>query len=128
MEKTINILGYDGVRMRYCAATETGFEHLTGKTISIFLPKTQNVNCKVTTTAPEAATIDYITLAMAGIIAAYARTNEEAPIDLDSLLYEARPEDIVLLITTICELRNDWYKIPAVIQADQQPEEAPKNA
>lgn len=128
MEKTINILGYDGVRMRYCAATETGFERLTGKTISIFLPKTQNVNGEVTTTAPEAATIDYITLAMAGIIAAYARINEEAPIDLDALLYEARPEDIVLLITTICELRNDWYKIPAVIQADQQPEEAPKNA
>lgn len=128
MEKTINILGYDGVRMRYCSATETGFERLTGKSISIFLPKTQNVNGEVTTTAPEAATIDYITLAMAGIIAAYARTNEEAPIDMDALLYEARPEDIVLLITTICELRNDWYKIPAVIQSDQQPEEAPKNA
>lgn len=128
MEKTINILGYDGVRMRYCAATETGFERLSGKSISIFLPKTQNVNGEVTTTAPEAATIDYITLAMAGIIAAYARTNEEAPIDMDALLYEARPEDIVLLITTICELRNDWYKIPAVIQSDQQPEEAPKNA
>jgi hypothetical protein len=128
MEKTIDILGYNGVRMRYCAATETGFERLTGKPISIFLPKTQNVNGEVTTTAPEAATIDYLTLAMAGIIAAYARTNEEAPIEMDALLYEARPEDIVLLITTICELRNDWYKIPAVIQADQQTEESPKNA
>lgn len=126
MEKTIDILGYNGVRMRYCAATETGFEAMTGKGIGIFIPSANTDNGEVTTTPPEATTSDYITLAMAGIIAAYAYTNEKAPIEMEALLYEARPDEIVQLIQSICELRNEWYRVPSVIKAEEPDPEAPK--
>ena len=37
VEKTINICGMD-VRMRYCAAAETGYETLSGKSAAVFAP------------------------------------------------------------------------------------------
>ena len=36
-EKTITICGKE-VRMRYCLASETGFEKLADKEVSVFLP------------------------------------------------------------------------------------------
>ena len=129
MEKTIKILGYD-VKMRYCAATETGFEQLTGKEISVFLPQTKTVNGETVTTPPEATTMDYLSLGMAGVIAAYARSEEEPPVTMEELLYDAHPDEIVALITAICELRTSWYNMPSVIKTERpaESEESPKNA
>lgn len=99
-EQTINVLGKD-VRMRYCAATETGFEQITGKSINDLRFDSLN---------------DLLSLAMAGIVAAYSRDKEDMPIDSNDLLYDAKPNDIVTIIKAVIDLRAEWYGLPAVVK------------
>lgn len=101
-EKTINIIGRD-VKLRYCAATETGFEKLTGKSINDISFTTQE---------------DVLTLSIAAIVAAYARGQEEPPVKSDDVLYDATPKDIVDLIKAVIELRAEWYNLPGVVQKE----------
>lgn len=116
-EKTIAILGRD-VRVRYCAATENGFEQLRSKSILDIDFKRQE---------------DLIALAVSAVVAAYARENEDAPITSNDLLYNATPEEIALLLTTTIELRNEWYSITKVVEdelkdeAEKAGDEQPKN-
>lgn len=131
VEKTINILGKD-VRICYCAGTENAFEQITGKSISVFVPtfgKDENGQTIITQKA-EALTGDYIFLGIGGIITAYSRTNKEKPVTDAQILYDAQPQDISTLVTTIAELRNKWYNVPEVIEREEQPaeeEDKPKN-
>lgn len=125
-EKTITICGKE-VKMRYCAATETGFEQLAGKSIGELDFNSQE---------------DLLRLSVAAIIAAYQRNDEEAPIDAKEILYDAKPAEIVELFKAIFELRAAWYDIPIVLEnaikaeneaavSDASPsesEEQPKNA
>ena len=99
-ERTIHILDRD-VRLRYCAATENGFEQLRKKSIY-----------QIDFHSNE----DMIALSLAAIIAAYARSEEEAPINSDDLLYDAAPQDIITLMTATVELRNEWYNVPTVVE------------
>jgi hypothetical protein len=99
-ERTIHILDRD-VRLRYCAATENGFEQLRKKSIY-----------QIDFHSNE----DLIALSLAAIIAAYARSEEEAPINSDDLLYDAAPQDIITLMTATVELRNEWYNVPKVVE------------
>jgi hypothetical protein len=99
-ERTIHILDRD-VRLRYCAATENGFEQLRKKSIY-----------QIDFHSSE----DLIALSLAAIIAAYARSEEEAPINSDDLLYDAAPQDIITLMTATVELRNEWYNVPKVVE------------
>lgn len=117
-EKTITILGKE-VRMLYCAATETGYEQLSGQTSAVFIPTDGN--------PPAAKAEDYIKLAFAGIIAAYTSRGDDEPISINDILYEATPDDISTLINTIVELRLQWYNVPAVMQKENKGEEPPKN-
>jgi hypothetical protein len=114
-ERTIQILGKD-VSMRYCAATENGFEQLRKKPVYEIDFKSNE---------------DLTALALSAIIAAYARKDEEPPISSDELLYDAKPMEIIELIKTVIELRAAWYDIPAVVTPDEKPtdeeEEKPKN-
>ena len=116
-EKTVKILGKE-VRLRYCAATENGFETIREKSIS-----------KMDFTKQE----DLITLAVCAIVAAYARTEEEPPVTSQDIIYDCTPTEIVDLVTAVIELRNEWYKVPSVVetgeetQSDDEEEEAPKN-
>ena len=120
--------------MRYCAAAETGYESLTpGKTSNVFSPTpSKDKDGNDIMLPPEATTSDYIHLALAAIIAAYARKGEDAPITAEEILYEATPEEVVTLITTVVQLRNEWYTVPeqAVNDKDVHHEEQqdPKNA
>lgn len=115
-EKTVNILGKE-VRMRYCAATENGFETIREKSIS-----------DMDFTKQE----DLITLAVCAIVAAYAKTNEVPPVTSQDIIYDCTPAEIISLVTAVIELRNEWYKVPSVVetgeetQSDEE-EEAPKN-
>lgn len=116
-EKTINICGKD-VRLRYCAATETGFEQLAGKSIGNIDYQSQE---------------DLMRLSVSAILAAYTRTKEDAPISSEDLMYEAKPAEIVELFKAVLEARAAWYDVPLVLeesikseQADQS-DEAPKN-
>ena len=109
-EKTISICGQD-VQMLYCAATETGFEQLANRSINVFLPGDDNEN-------PAATGDDYIKLGIAAIIAAYARNDQEPPVSVKDVLYEATPQEVVALITSAVELRAHsshrlWNSVPS---------------
>ena len=123
-EKTITICGKE-VRMRYCAAAETGYESLSGKSIAVFSPtfgKDDEGNDIITELA-KATTQDYLTLAVAAIVAAYARGNEEPPVTSEDILYDAAPTEVAELLTTVVMLRVEWYKVPEVVKPDIQPDE-----
>lgn len=124
--------------MLYCAAAETGYESLSGKSSAVFVPKRKNdpdgnpvrdADGKPVYEQPEATTGDYLVLANAAIIAAYSRNKSEAPVSTDEILYELGPEDIALLIQTVIHLRNQWYHVPEIVETEQGPdkEERPKN-
>ena len=111
--------------MRYCAATETGFEALSGKKIEIFTPTVleYDENGKpVKIEPPKASSDDYIKLAMSAIVSAYARNNEEPPITADAIIYDANPQEVTLLLTTVIQMRAEWYQLPATIPATETDE------
>ena len=106
--------------MRYCAATETGYETISGKPATIFMPDiTKDAKGNIISIETKAATEDYIKLALAAIIAAYARDDQKAPIQSEEIMYDAQPKDVILLIKTVTELRNEWYDIPSIIKPDE---------
>ena len=134
-EKTIKICGKK-VKMRYCAATETGYEQLSGKSVATFIPTFgKNEQGEDIIVKPAEATIhDYLMLAVSAIVAAYSRKGEEPPVSTEDILYEATSDEINTLLKIIVELRNEWYDVPkVVVDADkaQKPadseEEQPKN-
>ena len=123
-EKTINICGKE-VGMMYCAATENGFEILSGRSINVFVPefgKDEQGNDIIT--KPAEATIgDYLTLALAGIIAYYTKAKQDAPITSEDIMYDAKPTERNLLVSTVIELRSQWYGIPSVVAEDLKAEQ-----
>ena len=127
-EKSIQICGKT-VLMRYCAATETGYEKISGKSSAIFVPDIEkDEEGKIINIKPKAMTEDFIILAVAAIIAAYQRKGEDAPITADDIIYEANPAEVTELLKTICELRNEWYNIPAVVNTDENMTDDEKEA
>ena len=135
-KETIKIFGKE-VDMLYCAAAETGYEKLSGKSSEVFIPKramsdNQPVNDSDGNpiyNAPEATLDDYIKLAVSAIIAAYAKDGKDAPITTEEILYDAGPNEIITLVATVARMRNEWYTIPAALQNDEISEDvASKNA
>lgn len=126
-EKTIQICGKD-VQMRYCAAAETGYERLSGQSSDIFVPEVERDDeGNITSVKQRAKADDYIKLSIAAIIAAYARQNEESPITADDIMYDATPQEVTTLITTVIELRAKWYEIPSVVKQDEPADEEDEN-
>lgn len=113
------------VRMRYCAAAEQGFETLSDKRMDVFSPTPKAWDADGNATEyeqPKATTQDYLTLAVAAIVAAYARTNEEPPVTSEDIIYDASPQTITELIMTVVTLRIQWYKVPDVVQPELKPD------
>ena len=86
-EKTINICGRE-VAMRYCAAAETGYEQIAGQSSDIFVPAIEydEDGKTVKNIIQRAKADDYIKLAIAAIIAAYARKEQDPPITADDII------------------------------------------
>ena len=127
-EKSIQICGKT-VLMRYCAATETGYEKISGKSSAIFVPEIEkDKEGNIKEVKHNATTEDFIILAVAAIIAAYQRKGEDAPITADDIIYEANPEEVEELIKTIIKIRNEWYKIPDVVKVEDNKTEEEKEA
>ena len=101
------------VRVRYCAAVETGFEQLRGKSIS--------------TLSPESPEEDWIALGLSAIVAAYEYRKEQPPVDSHDILYTAKPSELMNLFTAVMELRAEWYKMPDVIAGTDKPSKARKS-
>ena len=65
-ERTITLCGKQ-VKMRYCAATEIGFETLTGKSSAIFVPEViKDKKGKIKEVKQHATLSDFTNLAIAG--------------------------------------------------------------
>lgn len=107
-EKTITICGKE-VKLRYCAATETGFEQLAGKSIGDIDFNSQE---------------DLLRLSIAAIIAAYQRDGQEAPIESKDILFDAKPAEIIELFKAVFELRASWYNVPLVLEESIKAEQA----
>lgn len=127
--KEITINGQQ-VMMIYCTATENGFEEISRKSINVFLP-TFGTDEEGNTIIKEAApcTIgDWVTLAMAAIVAAYTKDGMEVPVSSEYMLYESTPQERNDLITSIVELRNEWYGVPKVVEEQLKQEAAQAGA
>lgn len=120
--------------MRYCAATETGYEALSGVSSDIFSPTVVERDEEGKPTKiepPKATTEDYLKLSISAIIAAYARNQDETPVKSEDILYDATPTDVTNMMKTVISLRQQWYAIPDVVPAsetDDAPRDDPKNA
>jgi hypothetical protein len=78
---------------------------------------------------PKATTDDFIKLALSAVIAAYERKGEDVPISASDILYDAEPEEVTNLITTVIELRKKWYTTPRTIpDSEFEGKEKQKNA
>ena len=110
------------VKLLYCAASETGFQTLSGVTMEIFNPELEkNEEGKYVIKAlPKATDMNYIQLAMACIIAAYECDGEEPPIKSEDLLYHASREEVTNLVTTVLQMRNDWMQVPSTIKPEME--------
>ena len=130
--KKITICGKE-VELFYCAATENGFERLSGKLIDVFLPILGKNDEGKTVVAgmPPATNEDYMMLAIAGIAAADSFNEREPVITSKDILYKATPAERTLLVDTIMELRNEWYEIPKIvndtIEKEHEEEQATEN-
>lgn len=128
VEKTINICGMD-VRMRYCAAAETGYETLSGKSAAVFAPiEVKDEEGNSTGWEVKAMFDDYIRLAVAAVIAAYSSSDAKPPISVDDVLFEATPQDVSALVEAVIELRKEWYQVPAVVKPEGEENKDEKNA
>lgn len=127
-EKTITICGKE-VGMLYCAAAETGFEDLSNKSSDIFSPiveeRDEDGN-PIKVAKPQANEKDYIYLAIASIVAYYAKNGSEAPVKTEDILYDANSQEITNLIVTVIQLRKAWYKVPAVVKPEMEETEGDK--
>ena len=110
--------------MRYCAAAEMGYEILTGKKMEVFSPVFgKDIDGNDTIKEPaKATTQDYLYLAVAAIVAAYDRNKEQAPITGEDILYDATPQEVAELLTTVVLLRMEWYTVPDVVKPDMKPD------
>ena len=130
--ETITLCGKK-VNIMYCAATETGYETVAGKSSQVFLSTVleRDENGNVTKSEPPAAVLDdYIKLALAGIIAAYESEDKKPPVTSKDILYHATSEEVTNLVATIGKLRKEWYNVPDVVELDKQQAdggEQPKN-
>lgn len=125
--KTITICGKE-VELLYCAATETGYESISGRSCEVFIPEITQDKKGNTKPLMHATTRDYIQLAVAAIIAASTFRGQEAPVTANDILYSASSKEVTNLITAVIELRNAWYLMPSVVKKDDgdapdQPEE-----
>ena len=110
------------VKMLYCAASETGYQSLSGNTMDVFFPTfDKDENGEIIVKEPAKATdMDYIQLSTACIVAAYERDNQEPPISANDIIYSASRAEIIDMIKTVMEMRAEWVAIPSTIEKEME--------
>ena len=110
------------VKMLYCAASETGYQSLSGNTMDVFFPTFEkDENGEIFVKEPAKATdMDYIQLSTACIVAAYERDNHEPPITANDIIYSASRAEIIDMIKTVLEMRAEWSAIPSTIEKEME--------
>ena len=107
-KKEVTICGQP-IKVMYCAASENGFEDLSGKHFKDFNFTSSK---------------DLLNLSLACIVAAYAEEGIDAPLSGKDLLYKATPQELVSLYQTVLESLNEWYGINKVVAARLEEEAA----
>ena len=113
------------VKMLYCAASETGFQSLSGEVIDIFNPEIgkDEKDDVVIKSAPKATDMHYIQLAIACIVAAYESEGKEPPITSEDIMYHATREEVVKIVQSVVEMRTEWLFVSSTIPNEIKPSE-----
>ena len=113
------------VKMLYCAASETGFQSLSGEIIDVFNPEIgkDEKGEVIIKSAPKATDMHYIQLAIACIVAAYESDGKEPPITSEDIMYHATREEVVKLVQAVVEMRTEWLFVPSTIPNEMKPAE-----
>ena len=113
------------VKMLYCAASETGFQSLSGEVIDVFNPEIgkDEKGDVVIKSAPKATDMHYLQLAIACIVAAYESEGKKPPIASEDIMYHATREEVVKLVQAVVEMRTEWLFVPSTIPNEMKPAE-----
>ena len=107
------------VKVLYCAASETGYQSMSGKTMDVFMPEydfDDEGRVKGIKTPPKATDMDYLQLATACIVAAYERNKQEPPVSSKDILYNCSREEVIALTTAVMEMYYEWLVVPNTIE------------
>ena len=110
------------VKMLYCAASETGYQSLSGNTMDVFFPTFEkDENGELIVKEPAKATdMDYIQLSTACIVAAYECDKQEPPITANDIIYSASRAEIIDMIKAVLEMRAEWSATPSTIEKEME--------
>lgn len=116
------------VKMLYCAASETGFQSLSGETVDVFTPvfDTNEKGKVYVKEPPRASDMNYIQLAIACIVSAYEREGEQPPIATEDILYNATHEEIIQMTKNVVEMRAEWLFVPSTVSEEMKPNKGGK--
>lgn len=114
-KKKVKIAGKQ-VWLAYCYATEIIFNDLTGEDINEFFKEVFTSEEGKSKTNPKK--LLYVILACA---IAYAQgTQTEDALDDKTLMYEAKPSELIEAFKVVVELRNEWYKLPSTEKPEKE--------
>ena len=113
-KKEVTIAG-KFVTLAYCYATEITFNDLTGEDINeffkeVFLSEGKTANPKKILYAILACAIAY----------AEGTTTTEGVLEDKTLMYEAKPSELIEAFKAVVELRNEWYKLPSSDKTEKE--------
>ena len=113
------------VKMLYCAASEAGFQSLSGEIIDVFNPEIgkDEKGEVIIKSAPKATDMHYLQLAIACIVAAYESEGKEPPITSEDIMYNATREEVLKLVQAVVEMRTEWLFVPTTIPNEMKPAE-----
>ena len=122
-KKKVKIAGKQ-VTLAYCYATEIIFNDLTGEDINEYFKEVFLLGEGKNKANPKK--LLYAILACA-IAYEQSTTNTEGVIDDKTLMYEAKPDELIEAFKVVVELHNDWYKIPSTEKPEKEEGEGKKN-
>lgn len=119
-KKKVKIAGKQ-VWLAYCYATEIIFNDLTGEDISEFF--------KEVFTSKEKTNPKKLLYAILACAIAYAQgtTQTDGVLEDKTLMYEAKPDELIEAFKVVVELHNEWYKLPSSEKPEKEEGEGEKN-
>lgn len=120
-KKEVTIAGKP-VMLSYCYATEIIFNDLTGEDINEYFKEVFGEG--KTQTNPKK--LLYAILACA-IAYAEGTTTTEGVLGDKTLMYEAKPDELIEAFKVVVELHNEWYKLPSSEKPEKEEGEGKKN-
>ena len=108
------------VKMLYCAATETGYQDESDKTMDVFVPSfsVNDEGKPYITEPPKAKDKDYIQLAIAAINAAYECDGGKSPVKSDDIMYHSTRAQVVAMCKAVIEMHQEWLMLPSTIEKE----------